>query len=314
MARVDGTFDTFHTSLSGTIDLNGCDDQQCNATWQRADDMIHGRIRHHLTLLPDGSIFCSGGSDSDENSDAHEHGVTNRECELYDPDTDSWSTMATMQEERMYHSTALLLPDGRVLSAGSGQGSDTNENITMAEIYSPPYLFSGKPRPVIEKAPDLVFYRDHFRIDTPDASKIGKVSLVRLAAVTHAFDENQRLVPLSFVDNGDHLDVTAPDNATYAPPGYYMLFLIAKDSEGGVPSIARYVRVPFPKTVWVDFNYAGVEEGTFAHPFDTMAEGIDQVQPGGLLRVKTGTTIEMPAIKKPMIIRSYAGSAEVGEP
>ena len=42
-------------------------------------------------------------------------------AEIWNPDTETWTTVASLQNGRLYHSTALLLPDGRVLMAGGGQ-------------------------------------------------------------------------------------------------------------------------------------------------------------------------------------------------
>ncbi len=64
--------------------------------------------------------------------------------------------------------------------------------------------------------------------------------MVRLGAVTHSVNMEQRYVPLSFTAGGGNLTATAPLNANIAPPGYYMLFVIGTD---GVPSVASMVRV-----------------------------------------------------------------------
>ena len=98
--------------------------------------------------------------------------------------------------ERTYHSTSLLLPDGRVLHTGSGEGSDMPAE-RNAELYSPPYLFKG-PRPTIADAPSLVGYGTSFTVETPEAAEIAKVSLIRLGSVTHSFDMNQRFLSLPF--------------------------------------------------------------------------------------------------------------------
>ena len=80
------------------------------------------------------------------------------EADLWDPATEQWTALARMSHQRLYHSTALLLPDGRVLSVGSGQpaASGLTDDYT-AEIFSPPYLFrvDGSPavRPTITSAP-----------------------------------------------------------------------------------------------------------------------------------------------------------------
>ncbi|MCI0562881.1 MAG: galactose oxidase early set domain-containing protein, partial [Nitrososphaera sp.] len=132
---------------------------------------------------------------------------------------------------------ALLLPDGRVLSAGSGRfGVDQ----FSAEIYSPPYLFNG-PRPVITSAPTTLQYGTNFTVATPDASRIASVSLIRLGSVTHAFNFEQRFMKLAFLPISGGLDVQPPASENLAPPGYYMLFLV---DNIGVPSVASFIRFP----------------------------------------------------------------------
>jgi len=64
--------------------------------------------------------------------------------------------------------------------------------------------------------------------------------LIRNGAVTHAFDENTRYVPLTFQQVAGGLTVTAPANGNIAPPGFYMLFLV---NNSGVPSVAPFVQV-----------------------------------------------------------------------
>ena len=83
-------------------------------------------------------------------------------------------------------------------------------------------------------------YNAPLAISTPNAGSISKVALVRLGAVTHSVNMEQRYVPLSFTTDGGVINATAPANANVAPPGPYMLFLIDSD---GVPSVARMVRV-----------------------------------------------------------------------
>jgi hypothetical protein len=147
--------------------------------------------------------------------------------------------MASMHTPREYHSTALLLPDGRVVQSGMGAdfGNVMDEN--SAEFYSPPYLFRGS-RPTITQAPAQVHYATNFTVSTPDAGTINSVVLIRNGGVTHFFDENTRYVPLTFAAQAGQLQVTAPVDGRLAPPGYYMLFLV---NSNGVPSIAPMVQV-----------------------------------------------------------------------
>ena len=147
-------------------------------------------------------------------------------------------TLAANAVDRMYHSTSLLLPDGRVLFAGSGEGAGGVDQKTY-EIYSPPYLFKGA-RPTITTAPASVSYGQSFQVETPDAASIQKVSVIRLGSVTHAFDLSQRFLSLSFSAAGGQLSVIAPASGNLAPPGYYLLTIL---NGSGVPSISKIVRI-----------------------------------------------------------------------
>jgi chitodextrinase len=207
--------------------------------------MAFGRRQHNLTVLADGTVLATGGNSSGASLVDLSAGVYN--AELWNPATGAWRTLAAMQVTRQYHSTALLLPDGRVLSAGGGICGTCDQVKYLAknaEIFSPPYLFdsSGNPatRPTITSAPGSVTYGQPFQVDTPDAASIRKLALVRLGAVTHSVNMEQRYVPLSYTAGSSALSATAPANKNIAPPGYYMLFGI---DSNGVPSIAKFVRV-----------------------------------------------------------------------
>lgn len=150
--------------------------------------MHEPRKNLNVVLLPDGSVLAVGGNQGPGLYDQPVLG-----SELFDPVSETWKQMASQVAPRAYHSTALLLPDGRVLSAGQTDGTMQ----TSAELYSPPYLFAG-PRPVIDAAPSTVGYGSSFAVSTSQAASIDSVALVRANSSTHGVNFDQRHVPLSF--------------------------------------------------------------------------------------------------------------------
>jgi hypothetical protein len=196
--------------------------------------MTYPRRQFNATLLPDGKVLVTGGTAS---AGFSELAGAVHAPELWDPATGKWSIMASNQVTRVYHSTTLLLPDGRILSTGSGDGPGLPRELN-AEIFSPPYLFRG-PRPVITGAPGEVGYGAAFYVPTPDAGRVARVTLVRLSSVTHAFDQNQRFSDLSFRKTAGGLTVAAPETRTAAPPGHYLLFILDGNA---VPSAAKIIR------------------------------------------------------------------------
>jgi hypothetical protein len=203
--------------------------------WRQVPSMAFARAQHMLTSLPDGTVLATGGGTS---SYAVDVSTAVYEAEIWNPATETWKTMARMLTPRMYHATSLLLPDGRVLVGGGGRLGFPEQ--FSAEIYSPPYLFKG-PRPVISTAPSTIQYAAAFSLETPNAAGIGKVSLLKLGAATHAYNNEQRFLDLPFsVTDGTHLSISAPAHGNLAPPGYYMLFIL---DANGVPSVARILQV-----------------------------------------------------------------------
>src|SRR5438309_1059397 len=149
--------------------------------------------------------------------------------------TGGCSTPARNQVNRLYHSTSLLLPDGRVLHSGSGDGASAPDERNY-ELYSPPYLFRGARPSITAATPAVVGYGQTLSVSTPDGAAVTKVTFIRIGSVTHAFDQSGRLVPLAFSPVSGGLSVTLPASRTTAPPGPHMLFLV---NANGVPSTGR---------------------------------------------------------------------------
>jgi Domain of unknown function (DUF1929)/Galactose oxidase, central domain len=200
--------------------------------WTQTGSMAYGRKYATATALPDGTVLVTGGGENQIGP----AGVM--PAELWDPATGAWSTMAPLTHPRLYHSVALLLPDARVLAGGGGRKPKAVDYPDL-EFFSPPYLFKGA-RPTISGSPAQISYGQNFVVQTPDAASITKVSIIRLGALTHAVNTSQVFYPASFSKGPGILNVTAPPNGNYAPPGYYMLFIL---NGAGVPSIAKIIRI-----------------------------------------------------------------------
>src|ERR671910_2188792 len=231
------------TRTAAVVDVNGS-----GTSVRPTGSMSVGRRQANLTVLADGSVLATGGQSSSVNGTIDLQNPVFA-AERWDPATDTWTVLASASRIRQYHSTATLLPDGRVLTGGGGicgpcaTKGYLEKNI---EYFSPPYLFTkdgtGRlaPRPAISSAPATTGYAQTFAVSTEQAGSISKVGLVRLSAPTHAQDQGQRYVPLAFTASGSNLTVTAPATTRIAPPGHYMLFVI---DTAGVPSVAKIVEL-----------------------------------------------------------------------
>jgi Domain of unknown function (DUF1929)/S-layer homology domain/Putative binding domain, N-terminal len=261
------------------------DTTQPTLGWQPVGSLTFGRMFPTATLLPDGKVLVTGGTQC--------QGYNRVDCpngpvhtpEMWDPATPSvWQQMnpAASGETRVYHSIAMLMPDGRVMVGGgglpaatgelvsNGQGETTNCQGTTpdndpvecrsfghknVEFYSPPYLFdaSGNParRPAITFAPDNIAYGQQIVINVGnvDRSTIKKVVLIRLPSVTHTYNEDQRRVDLGApapASGDNNISVNAPLDGKACPPGPYMMFLIGDNGPSvnrTTVSVAKIVRV-----------------------------------------------------------------------
>jgi FtsP/CotA-like multicopper oxidase with cupredoxin domain len=189
------------------------------------------------TLLPDGRVFLAGGTESAPGV------LAPGPAEIFDPTNPAagWKLTPPMTYARGYHSSSILLTDGSVLVGGDPP--DAMQQPTPHERFFPGYCFL--PRPMITNvAPASVGRGANFTINTPDAPSIAEVVLMRPGAVTHGFNQTQRLVGCTFTRGANTLSVQAPPNDAVgrnaAPPGWYMLFIV---NGGRVPSIAKWIRL-----------------------------------------------------------------------
>lgn len=213
------------------IDINGATPVVSDATSMPLP--LHW---HNATVIADGRVVVTGGS-------ARSNLLTGalRKALIWNPATGTWTSGATGSgRTRLYHSTALLLPDASILVAGGGApGPEANAN---AEIYYPPYLFQASGgfavRPKIKAAPTRLIHGKRFTLTVDRPAAIRTVTLIKAGSVTHSLNMEQRFQKLAFTVVSGKLSVQAPARAALAPPGTYLLFVL----DGlGVPSLARIV-------------------------------------------------------------------------
>ncbi|MBA6152939.1 LamG-like jellyroll fold domain-containing protein [Gelidibacter maritimus] len=224
------------------IDLDPTGSTDIVTVTATANPMEHARIYVSSVVLPNGEVLIMGGLD---HAEVFKDDVAYLSAEMFNPDTNSFRTLTSMQVPRTYHSAAILLKDGRVFMGGGGLcGVNCAENHTDAEIYSPPYLFNSNgelaERPTLD-APDKAFYEGSLMVMA--SSGIQEFSFLRMSSATHSVNNEQRRVPVTYSDNNDGSYSLNVPEANLMPPGYYMLFAIDAD---GVPSIAEVIMVGAP--------------------------------------------------------------------
>jgi hypothetical protein len=218
--------------------------------WTEEKDMPRPRVMPDAVLLPDGNVLIVSGSHQGRGDGPNGSRNPELEVDLWDPKKKAFTTMARMRTPRLYHATAILLPDARVLVTGKCKVYNTcpyDYPEHRGEVFTPPYLHAGT-RPEIDKVPAVIDKGgEKFTITLlkTKAADIRSVVLVRPSAATHSFNMEQRVVSLYFEPSGETLQALAPLNNTVVPPGYYMLFVVSKS---GVPSHAKFVKV----AVWND--------------------------------------------------------------
>ncbi len=214
--------------------------------WVPGPDMSATRIQMNAVLLPDGRVLAEGGSSANETPDTQ-----GKVADLYGSNSGVMSQAATAAYSRLYHSTAVLLPDATVASMGSNPGDRGSYQPTV-EIYTPPYLFDANDRAVTNRpvitgvTPGVIGYGASMSVTYTSASPISSAVLVRPGSATHASDMEQRMIglcgpsPQPACNGSGTLTLTSPSNGNVAPPGYYMLFLL---DSSGVPSKAQFVEL-----------------------------------------------------------------------
>ena len=237
-----------------TVDINGP-----APLVQTTSPMNFPRKFHVGVMLPTGQVIVLGGNTSGRKF-SDDGGVL--EPEWWDPTTGQWTVGAPMTIPRGYHSTGILLTDGRVLAAGGGycSGSRTCNGSSHpdGQIFSPPYLFDDAgelaPRPSITTAPSVIVPGVSFQVQT--SGPVSYFSLVKMSSNTHGLNSDLRYLRPQIAAAGPNVyDITADPNPNVLTPGYWMLFAIDQD---GVPSVAAVLRAATPESEFRNLADGGI--------------------------------------------------------
>ncbi|KAK3383119.1 glyoxal oxidase-like protein [Lasiosphaeria ovina] len=218
--------------------------EDANPTWT-LERMPSFRVMPCMAPLPDGTYFVANGAF---------HGVAgfglatgpNLNALLYDPTKpvgSRFTVMANTTIARLYHSEAITLLDGRVLISGSNPEDGVNPEEYRIEVFVPPYLLNGLPRPTFAITnKDWAWGQNGIPFTLGQASQNpGGITVTLLGAVssTHGNSMGNRVLMPRVVCAGTACTVDAPPNAHVCPPGWYQFFVL----DGGVPAIGVYVRI-----------------------------------------------------------------------
>ena len=211
-------------------------------SWKLGANMLPIRYWCKSTLLPDKKILVTGGFKvtPGDTSYVNEWGAM-RLADMYDPSNDSWQRMSGLNFAREYHSTPLLIPDGRVvITGGEGKPGEQPKDTSVIEAFSPPYLFKG----IRAEMKDLNL------TDFPRGSEIvfriaktaapTSIILKGTEAVTHFMNTGiARFLELPFIQNGDTIHAKLPSDKVELPIGFYILFALTDD----IPSVGKIVHI-----------------------------------------------------------------------
>lgn len=285
-----------------------------NATAQvkKLAPMAYPRMYANSVVLPNGQVLVVGGQTYvQEFSDSNAVLAP----ELWDPETETFTVLPAMAVARNYHSLAMLLPDGRVVSAGGGLCGCAADKPNL-QVMSPPYLFNsdGTPaaRPAITQAPATLDYGSTVTVNTSGA--VSAFSLVRLGATTHTVNNDQRRVSLSFTQSGDNAyAVAVPTNPGILVPGQYMLFAM---NAQGTPSVAKIVsinhtgapRLENPGNIDVSLGSALNVPVTASTPSGTLSFSASGLPPGVSVNSATGALSGVPTAAGSFLVTLRAGN------
>ena len=225
-----GGFD-MHMPAPALADTRIVDLKDPAPAYRAAAPMDHGRMHLSAVLLPNRTVLATGGSGMEEAAHA-----APKHAQIYDPAAGTWTHTADSRVARLYHSVALLTPDGKVVTAGSNPARKFEDR--RIEMYLPPYLFHGaRPRLALRTHSATV----GGTVAATVSPGVREINLMRPSACTHSCDNEQRLLHVAFTTGtGNSITLQMPNNPNLAPPGWYLLFGV---DHHGVPSIGQWLKL-----------------------------------------------------------------------
>jgi galactose oxidase len=210
-------------------------------TVQTVANMAYQRIFANAVVLPDGKVFVTGGQ-TIGNPFSDDNAILTPE--MWDPATQQFTQMAPNSIPRTYHSFALLMLDGTVISGGGGLCGTCSTNHFDAQIYTPQYLLNSDgsyaQRPnILSMSSNTVALGGSITFTTN--MPIASMSMIRYGSATHTVDTDQRRYSAPFSNpSGNTYTMTVPTDPGIVLPGYWMMFAM---NSAGVPAVAQTVLV-----------------------------------------------------------------------
>ncbi|MEM9602501.1 MAG: RICIN domain-containing protein [Pseudomonadota bacterium] len=225
------------TETAVTVDVSGA-----SPVVTSVESMQYARVQHNAVVLPNGEVLVVGG---DAWGKLFSDRFAVHESEIWNPDTERWRTADSVSTPRTYHSWAILMQDGRVMSGGGGLCGTCGVNHRTAQIFTPPYLYaadgSAAVRPALGTVSATLHAGESLYASVSATASKPKFALVRLSSVTHAINTDQRWIPLTptTLDPG-LFQVDLPANPNVLIPGNYWLFAY---DDAGTPSMGHLVQI-----------------------------------------------------------------------
>lgn len=214
-----------------------------NANWT-VERMPSKRVISSMCALPDGTyIIMNGGQQGRAGFGLATQ--PNLNAVLYDPSKPLHRRMSVMSNTtviRLYHSEAVLLPDGRVLVSGSDPEDERFPQEYRVEVWVPPYLTSGLTQPTFTSSSHDIAYGATWTVTVnlhQGTTANMRVSLLAAVSSTHGNSMGQRTIFPAFTCNGNVCTITAPPNAHVSPPAWHLLYVL----DGPTPSVGQWVRI-----------------------------------------------------------------------